>query len=73
MKKHLGGVASGQETGVLGVDQEVVLAKHHLGRGTVQRSGGSDITLRRGQVVTLNVMSCTGMGSLQLGRAPCLQ
>ena len=37
MKKHLGGVASGQETGVLGVDQQVVLAQHHLGR--VQRSG----------------------------------
>ena len=38
MKKHLGGVASGQETGVLRVDQQVVLAQHHLDRGTEVRS-----------------------------------
>ena len=38
MKEHLGGVASGQEIGVLGVYQEVMLAQHHLGRGTEVRS-----------------------------------
>ena len=37
MKKHLGGMASSQEIGVLRVDQEVMLAQHHLDR--VQRSG----------------------------------